>query len=60
MIDLFGKKYKKMAYPESSLHKVFRQEVGQTGYSKHHIIKGKVSTPFTLIIDHRIMSHIKT
>lgn len=42
------------------LHNIFRQEVGPTGYAKRHIMKGKVSTAFSLIIDHRIMNHIRT
>ena len=42
------------------LHHIFRQEVGSTGYAKRHIMKGKVSTAFSLIIDHRIMNQIRT
>lgn len=42
------------------LHNIFRQKVGPTRYAKRHIMKGKVSTTFSLIIDHRIMNHIRT
>lgn len=42
------------------LHNIFRQEVGPTGYAKRHIMKGKVSTAFSLIIDHRIMNRIRS
>ncbi|GFV06387.1 hypothetical protein TNCV_2947101 [Trichonephila clavipes] len=47
--------------PERSLlHNIFSQEVGQAGYAKRHITMGKVRTAFSLIIDHRAMSHIIT
>ncbi|KAK2578421.1 hypothetical protein KPH14_000968 [Odynerus spinipes] len=42
------------------LHNIFRQEVDSTGYAKRHIMKGIVSTAFLLIIDHRIMNHIRS
>ena len=44
----------------AALHNIFREESGPTGYAKRNIIKGKVKTAFSLIIDHRIMKHIRT
>jgi len=42
------------------LHNIFRKVSGPTGYPKRNIIKGKVRTAFSLIIDHRIMKYIRT
>lgn len=42
------------------LHNIFREVLGPTGYAKRNIIKDKVRIAFSLIIDHRIMKHIRT
>ncbi|KAL2714355.1 piggyBac transposable element-derived protein 4-like [Vespula squamosa] len=41
------------------VHNIFREMSGSTGYAKQHIIKGNEKTAFSLIIDHRIMEHIR-
>ena len=39
---------------------IFRKMFGPTEFAKRHIMKGKVKTALSLIIDHRIMERIKT
>ena len=43
----------------SPLHTIFREISGPTGYAKRNIMKGKVRSAFSLILDYRIMNHIK-
>lgn len=42
------------------IHNIFREVAGPTGYAKRNIIKGKVRTAFSLLIDNRVMEHIRT
>jgi hypothetical protein len=42
-----------------TLHNIFREVPGPTGYAKRNIMKGKMKTAFSLIIDHHIMKHIR-
>ncbi|CAH2089749.1 unnamed protein product [Euphydryas editha] len=41
-------------------HTIFKDTSGPTGYAKRNIMLGSVSSAFRLIIDNRMMSHIKT
>ncbi|CAK9833051.1 PiggyBac transposable element-derived protein 4 [Anthophora retusa] len=41
------------------IHNIFRGTSGPTGYSKRNIMKGKVMTAFSLIIDKNIIEHIR-
>lgn len=41
------------------IHNIFRETSGPTGYSKRNIMKGKVRTAFSLIIDKHIIEHIR-
>ncbi|GBM56687.1 hypothetical protein AVEN_98177-1 [Araneus ventricosus] len=43
----------------SPLHTTFREISGPTGYAKRNIMKGKVRSAFSLILDQCIMNHIK-
>lgn len=43
----------------SPLHTIFREISGPTGYAKRNIMKGKVRSAFSLILDQGIMNHIK-
>ncbi|GBM00543.1 hypothetical protein AVEN_77353-1 [Araneus ventricosus] len=43
----------------SPLHTIFREISWPTGYAKRNIMKGKVRSAFSLILDHRIMNHVK-
>ena len=42
------------------VHNIFREVFGPTGYAKRHVMKGKVKTAFSVIIDQHIMEEIKT
>ncbi|KAK9727948.1 Alcohol dehydrogenase transcription factor Myb/SANT-like [Popillia japonica] len=43
----------------SPFHTIFREISGPTGYAKRNIMKGKVRSAFSLILDQEIMNHIK-
>ncbi|KAK9702079.1 hypothetical protein QE152_g30167 [Popillia japonica] len=43
----------------SPLHTIFREISGPTGYAKRNIMKGKVRSAFSSILDQEIMNHIK-
>ncbi|XP_011162891.2 piggyBac transposable element-derived protein 4-like [Solenopsis invicta] len=43
----------------AQIHNIFRDTSGPTGYAKRNIMKGKVRTAFSLIIDHHTMEHIR-
>lgn len=43
----------------SSLCSLFREESGSTECAKRNIMKAKLKTAFSLIIDHCIMKHIE-
>jgi len=42
------------------IHSVFKDVSGPTGYAKRNIIRGKVSSAFSLIIDDRMLEHIRS
>ena len=44
----------------SQCHNIFKEKSGPTGYAKRNIMKGKVNTAFSLIIDDSMLDYIKT
>ena len=43
----------------SRIHNVFKERSGPTGHAKRYIMKGDARTAFSVIIDHKIIEHIK-
>lgn len=41
------------------IHNIFKQISGPTGYAKRNIIKGKVESAFSLVIDHNMVEDVR-
>ncbi|KAL9918981.1 uncharacterized protein ACN427_001074 isoform 2-T2 [Glossina fuscipes fuscipes] len=44
---------------KTSIYNIFKEVSGPTEYAKRNIIKGRVKSAFSLIIDHKIIKHIR-
>lgn len=41
------------------IYNIFKEKSGPTEYTKRNIIKGKVESAFSLIIDHNMIEHVR-
>uniref|UniRef100_A0A1A9V7W1 PiggyBac transposable element-derived protein domain-containing protein n=1 Tax=Glossina austeni TaxID=7395 RepID=A0A1A9V7W1_GLOAU len=43
---------------KASVYNIFKEVSGPTGYAKRNIMKGRVKSAFSLIIDHKMIEHL--